>query len=92
MNPARDDAPEREDDDRADDERALDQELESARELLDRTVRFLTRCIQDPRGAMESDDPRALIQELKNLGVEPSQDSESTKAPRSIDFRRRRSA
>jgi hypothetical protein len=37
-----------------------DAELESTKELLDRTVRFLAQCMEDPTAAMASEDPRTI--------------------------------
>jgi len=70
---------------------ARDEEFERARELLERTVRFLSRCAEDPEKALESDDPRALIQGLRSLAVEPARE-DAGKEPRTIQIRRRRSA
>ncbi|NOT30959.1 MAG: hypothetical protein HOP15_10975 [Planctomycetes bacterium] len=83
-------------------------EIEHVRELLARTVRFLTRCSEDPKSALSSDDPRELIRGLQSLGVAPEvaaatgprpigtedgADVESdVEAPTPIVLRRRRSA
>ena len=71
-----------------------DQELEQARELLARTVRFLARCAEDPRSAMESEDPRELIQGLENLAAErrPAEPIRIHQDQPPIQIRRRRSA
>ena len=74
-----------------------DAEVARARELLDRTVRFLSRCVDNPEGAMSSDDPRELIRGLESLTVEPTpaeppQQPERHPEPRTIQIRRRRSA
>jgi len=79
-------------------------EIERTRELLTRTVRFLTRCTEDPKAALATDDPRELIRGLEALGVAPpasapevrptpvESEPEVEEAPRSIPMRRRRSA
>jgi len=67
-----------------------DEEFERARELLERTMRFLALCAEDPAKGLESDDPRALIQGLRSLAVEPARAEE--KEPRTIQIRHRRSA
>jgi hypothetical protein len=71
-----------------------DDELEHARDLLERTVRFLEQCARDPRAAVEAEDPRDLIQGLRSLGVGPgpAQAPAATPGPRAIQIRRRRSA
>ena len=67
-----------------------DPEAERARELLERTMRFLSRCMEDPEAALKSDDPRALIQGLRSLARPPAE--EKTPAAPPIQIRRRRSA
>ena len=68
-----------------------DEEFERARELLERTVRFLSRCVEDPEKGLESDDPRDLIQGLRSLAVDPARE-DVAKEPRTIQIRHRRSA
>lgn len=58
-------------------------EIERVRELLARTVRFLTRCSEDPKSALSSDDPRELIRGLESLGVAPQ--SAAGAGPRPIE-------
>lgn len=69
--------------------------LEQAKELLARTVRFLSRCMQDPQAALDADDPRELIDGLRALGAEraaePGAPSKAEPSP-PIQIRRRRSA
>ncbi len=75
--------------------RQEDAEFERARELLERTVTFLKRCMEDPRAALESEDPRDLIQGLRSLSAAPPpdpSDDEAPAAPKAIPIRRRRSA
>ena len=66
------------------------------RELLARTVRFLTRCAEDPRSALDSEDPRDLVRGLESLTVtpEPAPDAENEieQGRPPIQIRRRRSA
>ncbi len=71
-----------------------DDELARARELLARTVRFLSRCNEDPESGLRSDDPRELIQGLQALSVDPAETpaEESLPEPRTIQIRRRKSA
>ena len=70
-----------------------DADFERARQLLERTVQFLSRCVEEPETALQSEDPRALIQGLKALSVEPaSEPLEENEAPRTIQIRHRRSA
>jgi hypothetical protein len=71
-----------------------DPELEQARELLARTVRFLARCAEDPDSAMESEDPRELMQGLEGLAAErkPSEPLRIHQDTPPIQIRRRRSA
>ncbi len=69
-----------------------DEDLQSTQELLDRTVRFLSQCMEDPTAAMASEDPRALIQGLRSLAVEPAREETKEKEPRTIHIRHRRSA
>ena len=71
-----------------------DPELEQARELLARTVRFLARCAEDPRSAMESEDPRELLQGLESLAAErrPTEPRRIHQDLPPIQIRRRRSA
>ena len=88
--------------DRPDDERAKqraerraeeDADFERARQLLERTVQFLSRCVENPETALQSEDPRALIQGLKALAVEPTAEPlAESEAPRTIQIRHRRSA
>jgi hypothetical protein len=74
----------------AEDPKPADTELARARELLERTVRFLSRCRDDPEEALRSDDPRELIRGLESLSVAPAE------APlpeqRTLPIRRRKSA
>ena len=65
-----------------------DDELARARELLARTVRFLSQCAQDPEAALRNEDPKDLIRGLESLAVEP----EKLPEPRTIQIRRRKSA
>lgn len=69
-----------------------DEGLQSTKELLDRTVRFLAQCMEDPTAAMASEDPRALIQGLRALAAEPAPAETKDKEPRTIPIRHRRSA
>ena len=47
-----------------------DEELQQANELLQRTVDFLSRCVENPDAARDSEDPQQLIQELEELSRE----------------------
>lgn len=67
-----------------------DEELARAREILERTVRFLTRCSEDPEAAMQSEDPRELIRGLRDLATPPAPATER-ELP-TIPLRKRRSA
>jgi len=69
-----------------------EEELRRTQELLERTVRFLAQCMEDPTAAMASEDPRALIQGLRSLAVEPTRAESKEKEPRTIQIRHRRSA
>lgn len=71
-----------------------DDELARARELLARTVRFLSHCTIDPETALHSEDPRELIRGLEALSVEPLETPapEALPEPRTIQIRRRKSA
>jgi hypothetical protein len=73
----------------------LSEDLDQARALLDRTVRFLAHCMEDPEAAMRSEDPRALIQGLQGLAAEPAE-AEASETPhkegRTIQLRPRRTA
>ncbi len=64
--------PQHEPDDEQGRRQEREQEIEHVRELLDRTVRFLTRCSQDPKAALQVDDPQDLIRGLQALGVGPT--------------------
>lgn len=71
----------------------LPDDLDQARELLDRTMRFLAKCKEDPQAALRSEDPQALIDGLQNLATErrpePVHDESES---RTIQLRPRRSA
>ena len=74
-----------------------DEELERAREILERTMRYLSRCADDPVGGPRSDDPRLLEQDLRSLAVGSETSKERPEEapasePRTIPLRRRRSA
>lgn len=71
-----------------------DPELEQAREILARAVRFLARCAEDPRSAMESEDPRELMRGLEDLAAErrPAEPIRIHQDTPPIQIRRRRSA
>ena len=69
-----------------------DDELERAREVLERTMRYLAKCAEDPVSGPRSDDPKALMHDLKGLALErPTEDADSSE-PRTIPLRHRRSA
>ena len=84
--------------DQAPDRKHEQEELARARELLERTVRFLSRCAEDPESAVRGDDPRELIRGLEGLYVAPPPRPAETPAaeplpePRTIPIRRRKSA
>ena len=63
-------------------------DLARARELLARTVRFLSQCAQDPEAALRNEDPKDLIRGLESLSVGPEELPESPP----IQIRRRKSA
>ena len=44
-------------------------DVDTARDLLDRAVRFLTRCQSDPEGAIDEEDPTELIEKLRGLDL-----------------------
>ena len=72
-----------------------DEEFERARDLLERTVQFLSRCMVDPEAAMGADDPRELIRGLRSLAVKKAKSEETPEIPaepRTIQIRHRRSA
>lgn len=71
-----------------------DDELARARELLARTVRFLSRCTEDPEAALRSEDPRELIRGLESLAVGPEETAAEEPLPesRTLPIRRRKSA
>lgn len=76
------------------DRKREDDELARARELLARTVRFLSQCASDPEGALRSEDPRELIRGLESLTMIPldAPAVEPLPEPRTIPLRRRKSA
>ena len=57
-------------------------QIVEARSLLDRAVRFLSRCQSDPEGAIEDDDPTEIIEGLRGIelrylrGPHPTEDPE----------------
>lgn len=65
---------------------------DQARELLERTMRFLTRCMEDPQAALRADDPQALIDGLQDLAAEQPDPAVQRHEPRTIQLRPRRSA
>lgn len=71
-----------------------DDELAHARELLARTVRFLSHCAADPEAALRSEDPHELIRGLESLALGPAETpaAEPLPEPRTIQIRRRKSA
>lgn len=75
-------------------ERPHDPEFERAREVLERTMRYLSKCVEDPEAGPRSDDPKELIQDLQALSVEPEKPADAKPAtePRTIQIRHRRSA
>jgi hypothetical protein len=76
------------------DRKREDDELARARELLARTVRFLSKCAADPESALRSEDPKELIRGLEALTVVPldTPAAEDLPEPRTIHIRRRKSA
>lgn len=74
----------------------LPDDLDEARELLDRTMRFLAKCKEDPEAALRADDPQALIDGLQNLAAErrpePVEPVHDESESRTIQLRPRRSA
>jgi hypothetical protein len=77
-----------------------DEPPEHVKDVLRRTVDFLSRCSEDPRAAMENEDPAELIADLENLVEEPANDApaqpDAEQAPEDDSppsiHRRRRSA
>lgn len=69
-------------------------DLVRAREVLERTVRFLAQCAEDPQAALQAEDPRDLIRALESIATAPAAEpaAEPVKEPRTIPIRRRRSA
>jgi hypothetical protein len=76
-------------DDRAPDEGVSAQELAHAREVLERTMRFLARCSEDPDAAVQAEDPRELIRDLRALTPPPP---DAAKELPSFPLKKRRSA
>jgi hypothetical protein len=76
------------------DRKPEDDELAHARDLLARTVAFLSRCTEDPEAALRSEDPRELIRGLESLALGPGETAAEEPAPESrpIPIRRRKSA
>jgi hypothetical protein len=75
-------------------EKPHDPEFERAREVLERTMRYLSKCAEDPVAGPLSDDPHELVQDLQALSVEAEKapDSKPAAEPRTIQIRHRRSA
>ena len=85
---------------------AGDDELARARDVLARTVRFLSRCAEDPDAAVQSEDPRELIRGLQALAggtaphASPASEAPAKESPRAMEaeelptipLRKRRSA
>jgi hypothetical protein len=71
-----------------------DAEFERAREVLERTMRYLSKCAEDPEAGPRSDDPKKLVQDLRALSLEPeaAPDAKPATEPRTIQIRHRRSA
>jgi hypothetical protein len=67
-------------------------ELARAREILERTMRFLARCSDDPEAAVKAEDPRELIRGLRELAMPLPPVEEQPKELPSIPIRKRRSA
>ena len=69
---------------------------ENVKEVLRRTVQFLSQCVEDPRSALESEDPSELILGLESIlretPVETQALPEAEEAPPTSIHRRRRSA
>jgi len=78
----------------SEDRKPADDELARARELLARTVRFLSRCSEDPENALRSEDPRELIRGLEELALGPQETADGSELPepRTFPIRRRKSA
>jgi hypothetical protein len=70
----------------------LPEDLDRDRVLLERTVRFLALCMEDPEAALRADDPRDLIEGLQNLSGEPVGPEVEKRETRTIQLRPRRSA
>jgi len=52
-----------------------DEPPEHVKEVLRRTVDFLARCSENPRAAMEAEDPSELIAGLQDLIQEPADET-----------------
>jgi hypothetical protein len=77
-------------------EEPSDDELLQVRDVLERTMRFLARCSEDPEAAVRSEDPHELMRGLRELAqrrpeAAPDADTSAKELP-TIPLRKRRSA
>jgi len=56
-------------------------QIDEARNLLERAVRFLSRCQSDPEGAIEDDDPTEIIAGLRGLELRYLRGPHATEDP-----------
>ena len=56
-------------------------QINEARSLLDRAVRFLSRCQSDPEGAIEDDDPTEIIEGLRGIELRYLRGPHATEDP-----------
>jgi hypothetical protein len=78
-------------------------DLEHAHDVFARALRFLSRSAEDPAAALASEDPQALVRDLKALSSAPlppasapaqpaADEPDEQPEPQSLPLRRRRSA
>lgn len=67
-------------------------DVQAARDLLARAMKFLSRCQSDPAGAIEDDDPTELIEGLRGLELRYLRGTRSGEEPPEDETQIRRSA
>ena len=63
-------------------------DLEEARDLLARTIRFLTLCQEDPRAATAKDDPTELVEALEKLELRHREPTPASSPDAELERRR----